>query len=159
MKNSDIKPSTIMLIVGGAGLLISTFLNWGKIIELGARERIDTESNDEFIGLIRWSAVNGWETDRFGLLGVFCALIGLVVGGGAALRQFGSISMPDKILGFNHQQLHLILGVGALLITIGLGFPGDVAIGLWIATLASIILLIGAVMDLKAGQAEAPPPA
>ena len=88
MENSDIKPSTIMLIVGGAVLAISTFLDWVSI-------EVDTG-----FGSVSFSE-NAWNTDGFGLLGIFCAVIGLVIAGGVGASQFGNVSMPDRILGFS----------------------------------------------------------
>ncbi|GJM38391.1 MAG: hypothetical protein DHS20C19_17580 [Acidimicrobiales bacterium] len=137
MENNDIKPSTIMLIAGGAVLFISTFLDWISI------------DGGEFFGDF---GANAWETDAFGLLGIICAVIGLIIGGGVAATQFGNVSMPDKILGFNHDQLHLILGAEALLITFGLFFRGDLGIGLILGLLASIAIVVGAFMDLRAAD-------
>ena len=98
MDNSDIKPSTIMLIAGGAVLLISTFLDWYSL-------DVDTGGFD-FGGSFD---ANAWDTDFFGLLGIFCAIIGLVIAGGVAAQQFGNVSMPDEIFGFSHDQIHLVL--------------------------------------------------
>lgn len=143
MENSDIKPSTILLIAGGAVLFISTFLDWFSV------------DGGEFIGDF---GANAWDTDFFGLLGIFCAIIGLVIAGGIAAQQFGNVSMPDQILGFNHDQIHFILSGEALLITLGLFFRGDTGIGLILALLASIAMLVGAIMDMRAGASggEAP---
>lgn len=143
MDNNDMKPSTIMLIAGGAVLLISTFLDWYSV---------DTAIGD--------FSVNGWETDAFGLLGIFCALIGVVIGGGVAAQQFGNVSLPDRILGFDHNQLHLVLSFAAFLITFGLVFAGDTGIGLWLGVVASAVMTAGAFMDMSAegGAPSTTPP-
>jgi hypothetical protein len=139
--DNNIKPSTIMLIAGGIVLLVSTFLDWASF--------------DTGFGSVGFS---GWETEGFGLLGILCALIGLLIGGGVALRQFGNVSMPDNILGFNHDQIHLILGCEAFIITFGLVFRGDVGIGLWLGLVASAVIVAGSYMDMTAGDSESAAP-
>jgi hypothetical protein len=137
MDNSDIKPSTIMLIGGGAVLLLGTFLDWVSVGSFGA---------------------NAWDTDFFGLLGIVAALIGLVIGGGVAARQFGNMSMPTPPLGFTHAQLHIVLSVFAVIITIGFVIRGDVGIGLWLSTLAAIAMVVGSIMEAKESVGDAAPP-
>ena len=141
MDNSDIKPSTIMLIAGGAVMLISTFLDW-----------VSFGSGDFSVG------ANAWETDGFGLLGIFVALIGVVIGGGVAARQFGNVSMPDKILGFDHNQLHLVLGLSAFLIAFGLQFRDGAAIGVLLAWASAAVIIAAAIMDMKADSGDTAPP-
>lgn len=146
MEDNDIKPSTIMLMAGGGVLLISTFLDWVSVSVPGLFGGGDS------IG------ANAWESDLFGLLGIFCALIGLVIAGAVAGRQFGNLSLPDDILGFSHEQIHLVLGAMALIITLGFAFRGDVGIGLWLAVIASIVMVAGAVMDIRDDTSDATPP-
>ena len=144
MDSNVIKPSTIMIIAGGAVMLLSTFLDWVSFDDCG-------------IAGLDFSA-NGWETDGFGLLGIFVALIGLVIGGGAALRQFGNVSMPDKILGLDHNQLHLALGFAAFLIPFGLQFRDGAAIGVLLAWAAAAVIVAAAIMDMRSGAGDATPP-
>lgn len=141
MDNSDLKPSTIMLIAGGAVMLLSTFLDW-----------VSFGSGDFEIG------ANAWETDGFGLQGIFVAIIGLAVGGGVAARQFGNVSMPDKILGFDHDQLHLVLGLAAFLIAFGLQFRDGAAIGVLLAWVSAAVIVAAAIMDMREGAADGTPP-
>jgi hypothetical protein len=131
-----------MLMGGGVVLLISTFLDWFSVSGGGFS-----------VG------ASAWETDAFGLLGIYCALIGLVIGGGMAASTFGNVSLPDQVLGFNHDQIHLILSGFALLITIGFLVRGDAGIGLWLGLLASAVMLAGSIMDIKGDSAPAAPPA
>ena len=141
MENSDIKPSTIMLIAGGAVLLLSTFLDW-----------VSFGSGNFEVG------ANAWETDGFGLQGIFVAIIGLAIGGGAALRQFGNVSMPDRILGLDHNQLHLALGFAAFLIAFGLQFRDGAAIGVLLAWASAAVIVAAAIMDMRSGAGDATPP-
>ena len=141
MNENEIKPTTIMLIAGGAVMLLSTFLDW-----------VSFGSGDFKIG------ANAWETDGFGLQGIFVAIIGLAIGGGVAARQFGNVSMPDKILGFDHDQLHLVLGFAAFLIAFGLRFREGAAIGVLLAWASAAVIVAAAIMDMRAGESEATPP-
>ena len=141
MNDNEIKPTTIMLIAGGAVMLLSTFLDW-----------VSFGSGDFKIG------ANAWETDGFGLQGIFVAIIGLAIGGGVAARQFGNVSMPDKILGFDHDQLHLVLGFAAFLIAFGLQFREGAAIGVLLAWASAAVIVAAAIMDMRAGESEATPP-
>lgn len=134
--DSDIKPSTIMLIAGGAVLFISTLLEWHEFFEL-----------------------NGWDTDRYGLQGIVVAIIGIAVGGGVALTKFANVSMPERILGFDHDQLHLVLGFSAFLITFSLQFQDGASIGILLAWIASAVIVAGAYIDIQAGRdsSDGPP--
>jgi len=141
MDNSDIKPSTSMLIAGGAVLFLSTLLDWASGNDFG------------------FDGASGWDTDFFGLHGILVAVIGLAIGGGVALNQFGNVSMPDKILGFDHDQLHLALGLAAFCITFGYQFAsGDKGIGILLGWLASAVIMAGAIMDLQGSKGDATPP-
>lgn len=140
MESTDMKPSTIMLIAGGAVLLISTLLDWVSV------------DGGEFFGDF---GANAWDTDFFGLLGIVCALIGLAVAGAVAATQFGNVSMPDRLLGFTHDQVHLVLSGFALIITLGFIFRGDVGIGLLLAVIASGVMVAASIMDTRAGDAGA----
>jgi hypothetical protein len=137
MDNSDIKPSTIMLIVGGAVLLLSTFLDWVSVGSFG---------------------VSAWNSDGFGLFGIYTAVIGLAIAGGVAATQFGNVSLPDRILGFSHDQIHAILSGAAVLISFGFITRGNIGIGLILALLASATMLAASIMDLRAGDSSAAAP-
>ncbi|NIR41760.1 MAG: hypothetical protein GWN79_27640 [Actinobacteria bacterium] len=137
----NVKPSSWMLMGGGLVLLISTFLDWVSVSAGGF----------DF-------GENAWDTDFFGLLGIICALIGLLVGGGVAAQTFGKVNMPDRVLGFTHDQIHLILGCEAFVITFGLVFRGDVGIGLWLGLVSAVVITAGAYMDLKADAPESAAP-
>ena len=127
--SDGIKPSTIMLIAGGAVMLFSTFLDW--------RSKFG-------------SGINGWEIDAFGLLGIFVALIGLLIAGAVAVSTFtNNVNLPDELLGFTLMQLYASLGATAFLITLGTVFVGDTAIGLWLGVLSSGVVVAGAIMEMQ----------
>jgi hypothetical protein len=118
----------IMLIAGGAVLLISSFLDWR-----------DTFSSD-----------SGVSTDITGLQGIFCLLIGAGIAAVAALQTFGNVNLPDRLIGFSWNQLFLILGFSAFLITFGLQFAEATAFGVTLAWIASAVIVVGAFLELQA---------
>lgn len=134
---NDIKPSTIMLIAGGAVMFISTFLDWFSSGNFG---------------------VNGWETDIFGFQGVFVAIIGLVVAGGVALTTFADVSLPDRVLGFTRTQIYVSLAEAAFLITFGLMFAGDTGVGLFLGWIAAAVVVAGGIMEMQAESGGSAPP-
>ena len=137
MENSDIKPSTIMLIAGGAVMLLGTFLDWVSVGSFGE---------------------NGWSTDFFGFHGIFVAVIGALIGGGVAAQQFGNVSLPDRILGFDHNQLHFALGLVAFGITFGYITQDNIGIGLHLGWISAAVIIAAAIMDMRAGAGDATPP-
>ncbi len=134
----DIKTSTIMLIAGGTVLLISTFLDW---LDAGPFSQ------------------SGWSTDAFGLSGIFVAVIGVAVAGGTVATKFAGVSLPDEIIGFSRDQLHLALGFAAFLITFGLQFGNSSGIGVLIGWIASAVIVAGAYLDIQASGSDAAPAA
>ncbi|MEM9466542.1 MAG: hypothetical protein AAGA90_14300 [Actinomycetota bacterium] len=127
----NLKTTQIMAMIGGAVLLLSTFLDWR-------------------------GPFNGWETDFFGLQGIFVALIGLAVGGGVAAQAFGGVTLPDRILGLNHDQLHLTLGFAAFLITFGQQFGDSPEIGVLLGWVSAAVIIASAIMNMRE-EPSAPP--
>ncbi len=140
----DIKPSTIMLIAGGAVLFISTFLAWFSV------------GSGSF-----GASASGWSTESYGLTGIFVAIIGLAVAVGAALTTFTDIEIPSDILGFTREQVYCMLGLAAFLITFGLQFGSATGIGILLGWIASAVVVAGAYIEMQAsgsGAAPAAPP-
>ncbi|MEO0494073.1 MAG: hypothetical protein AAF081_11715 [Actinomycetota bacterium] len=131
----NLKPTQIMLIAGGAVLLISTFLAWS---DFGV------------------ATFNGWETDVWGFQGIFVAIIGVAIAGGVAAQAFGGVTLPEKILGLDHNQLHLMLGFGAFLITFGRQFGDSPGIGVLLGWIASAVIIAAAIMDSREAEAGTP---
>ena len=133
--DNGIKPSTIMLIGGGAVLLISTFLDWFGSGSFGE---------------------NGWETRGAGLLGIFLAAIGVVVAVGVALTTFGDVSLPDAVVGLSRNQVYLALSFAAFLITFGLQFADFTKFGITLGWIAAAVMTVGAVMEEQADTSGGP---
>ena len=127
----NLKTTQIMLMVGGLVLLASTFLAWRDF------------------GAGTWS---GWETDFSGLQGIFVALIGLAIGGGVAAQAFSDVSLPDSILGLDHNQLHLSLGFTAFIVTFGQQFASNTGVGILLGWLGSAAIIAAAIMDMREAE-------
>ena len=133
MENSDIKPSTIMLIAGGAVMALSTFLDW-----------FGSDFGD----------ASAWETEIFGLFGIVVFVIGIAIGGGVAAQQFGNVKMPDMPLGFTHDQIHFILGLVVFVPTISYFLGGPNGIGILLAFVSAGVIIAGSIMDMRSTGAD-----
>lgn len=131
----NLKTTQIMAMIGGAVLLLSTFLDWVSVGDFGE---------------------NGWDTSLWGLQGIFVALIGLAIGGGVAAQAFGGVTLPDRIMGLDHDGLHLLLGFAAFLITFGRQFGDNPGIGILLGWISAAVIIASAVMDMRA-EPSAPP--
>ncbi len=132
--NNQLKPGTIMLIAGGVVLAISTFLDWRGFGDFGS---------------------NGWETDAFGLQGIFVFLIGVAIAGAVAAKSFAGMHLPPKVLGFTLNQLFLALGLAAFLITFGLQIGDGSKFGVTLGWIAAAVVIAGAFMESQ-GDSAAP---
>jgi hypothetical protein len=88
-----------------------------------------------------------WQSPFFPIA-TLLPLYGLVMGLQVALTRFAGVDLPDSVLGFTWEQIHLALGAMAALMAIGwlLTDYGDKQIGEWFEILGGIALVVGAVM-------------
>lgn len=129
---NQLKPSTIMMIGGGAVLFIASFLDW-RDTPFG--------SNTDFIGL-QW---------------LFTLLIGAGVAALVALSAFAKVKLPEQVLGFTLTQLYAALGLAAFLITFGQQFAEQPGVGIILGWIAAGVLTGGAVWELlQGGNGSAP---
>ena len=122
-------------MVAGLVALISAFLAW-----------ISIPGVEGFGG---GSDSNAFDKGLFPIA-TYIPLIGLIMGVQIALAKVANVNFPDRVLGFSWPQIHLALAIFAVLIAIGyliMDVGGaDKGIGLWLGLLASIGLVVGAVM-------------
>jgi hypothetical protein len=116
-----------MLIAGGAVLFIASILKWRDFS----------------------SSEGGLSTDITGLQGFFCLLIGAAIAILVAVQTFGNVNLPGRILGFTWNQLYLVFGVAAFLITFGLQFAEQAAVGILLGWIASAVIVAGAFMEIQ----------
>lgn len=135
--NTNPRPSVWMLLAGGGVLFLSTFFHWFGSGGYG---------------------INAWETEYFGLLGIFVALMGLATAVGVGLTTFGGQKLPAQVLGFTINQIYLIFGFTCSVVTLGFLFAGQVKFGLILALLASAAMLVGAFLENQASSKPSAPP-
>lgn len=133
----NMKPSQLMVIGGGILLFISTFLAWASF------------GSGDFS-----SSASGWETSLWGFQGIFVAIIGALIGGAGILKATGNAAnMPDKVLGLDHDQLHLALAFAAFLITFGRQFGDNTGIGIALGWIAAAVIIAGVIMESREAAA------
>ena len=75
-------------------------------------------------------------------------LYGVIMAAQIAFTKFASVNLPDRLVGFTWEQVHLVLGLMAGLMAIAWLFTdlGDKQIGEWLEVIGGIALAVGAVM-------------
>ncbi len=124
---NQLRPGAIAVLAGGIVLLISTFLNW-----LGP--------------------FSAWESNFFGLTGLFVFIIGALCAAVAGIRAFApQVNLPANIAGLSINQAVLGLGAAVFLLTLGLLFRESSAkIGTILALLSSAAIVVGAYLETNA---------
>jgi hypothetical protein len=140
--NVQLKPSEIVIIASGVVALVFSFFNW-----------------QDFPG----GSWNAWDPDATLPLATYIPIIGVIMAGHIALSRLVGVSFPERVVSFTWGQIHLVLAVFAGLLAIGwLIIAEELAIGFWLTFVATIGLIVGAVMLFVEEQtsprtAQAPP--
>jgi hypothetical protein len=132
--------SDIIILAAGAVMLICLFLPW---LDLGFEDK-----------------------NAFGQLvfplGTFACLFGILMALQVLLTKVASMSFPERILDFTWDQIHVVLSIFAALLMVSwliVDVGGaDKKIGLWLALLAAIALVVGAVLRLQESPSTAAGP-
>ena len=117
----NVKPGALAMIVGGALLLIGSFLDWQSFFGFGQ---------------------SAW--DR-GLLGFFLLVIAAIAIAVPAIQSFApQVNLPNDILGMSMIKIATLVGISAFLISFGLLFIFEgFQIGSILATLGSGAIVVG----------------
>jgi hypothetical protein len=116
-------PAEITIMAAGAVMLIFSFLDFA-------------------------TKTSAWGSHLFPIA-TLLPLYGLVMAIHIALTKFASVKLPDSVLGFTWEQVHLALGSMAALMAIGwllTDIPGGKKIGAWFEILGGIALVVGALL-------------
>ena len=123
--NSKLTPGQIVIVAGGAVALIGSFLAWVDVSGFTA---------------------NAWDDNLFPTY-TWPAIFGVAMAAIVLLTTFANVSLPARPLGFTWEQIFLVLGAFAALITFSFLIAGEeFGIGFFLSFLAAIGLLVGAVM-------------
>ncbi len=142
----NLKPQQIILMASGAVLVVASILPFLRFSGFGASESRSAWSGD--LGLSP--------------LSIFPALLGLAVVGLVAAVVFGNVSLPDRVLTLSWPQVFLTAGFASFLILFGLflsvetGGGFGFGFGFWLMLLASIGVIVGAVMEITQGDSTDP---
>jgi hypothetical protein len=114
-------------MVAGAVMLIASFLDFVSAGDAGT---------------------NAWGSGLFPIA-TLLPLYGVVMAGHIALTKFANVDLPARVAGFTWEQVHLLLGLFALLMGIAwfaTDLIADRGIGFWLLFVGSIALAVGAFM-------------
>jgi hypothetical protein len=113
-------PGEIVIMAAGAVMLIFSFVDFAP-------------------------KTNSWGTGLFPIA-TLLPLYGVIMALQIGLTKFANVKLPDSIVGFTWEQVHLALGLMAALMAIGwlLTDVGGKKIGLWFEVLGGIALAVGA---------------
>jgi hypothetical protein len=120
--NKPPTPAELTILIAGAVMLVGSFFDFaGK--------------------------TNAWGTYLFPLatlLPLYGTLMALEIG----LTKFADVSLPDQIVGFTREQLHLVIGLLTGFMAIGwlITDIGSKGIGYWLEVLGGISIAAGAVV-------------
>jgi hypothetical protein len=133
VNRTKVPPADIVIMAGGAVMLIGSFLNFYTLAGYSASA---------------WSGANGLGVFGIGTVAVLC---GIVMAAQVALATFASgTTIPDRLLGLTWDQLHLALASQAALLMLSFLIrsksPFSFGIGFWLMLLSAIALLVGAIM-------------
>lgn len=90
---------------------------------------------------------SAWQSGPFPIA-TLLPLYGVIMALQIALTKFANVNLPARIAGFTWEQVHLALGLMAVVMAIGflLTDYGDKQVGEWFEILGGIALLVGALM-------------
>jgi hypothetical protein len=99
-----------------------------------------------------------WSTDGLFPLSWWPVLLGVAMAVVIGLELFAGINLPERILGFTWNQIHLVFGAYSTLLMLAFLVTNkgvlDAGIGLYLMLFAAIGLLVGAVMRTKEAPTE-----
>jgi hypothetical protein len=175
VNGKKLSPAGIVIMVGGVVMLIGSFLAFYKYslgsLGISAADRAAARA----VGVklpegnsISWSAWTHNGAPLFPLT-ILPVLLGLIMALQVGLTNLANVRLPERVLGFDWKQIHLLCGAQAALLMVlylivnkeGASF----GVGFWLMLLASIALVVGAVMLSRepaaapGGAMGTPPPA
>jgi len=154
MDKLKVSTANLVILVAGGVMLIASFLAFNKIslpsVSVGGIKIGGTHSYSA------WSR-------HFFLIATIPALLGVVMAAHVAVDVFASgVKPPEKVLGLDWNQIHLVLGLQATIMMLAFLIqstsPLDKGIGLFLMLLAAIALLVGAVLRMQEPASGSAPP-
>ena len=153
MDKLKVSTANLVILVAGAVMLIGSFLAFNKF-SVKSTLIGDVRVGGGSVSYSAWSS-------HFFLIATIPALLGIVMAAQIAIVAFASgVKLPDRVLGLNWNQIHLILAFQATIMMLAFLLqdtaPLDKGIGLFLMLIAAIALLVGAVLRMQ--EAPSAPP-
>ena len=151
MGDKQLSTSDIIILAAGAVMLVASFLTFYEVSVGGFSASSTAWGGDT--GLKFWP-LNWWPV-----------LFGVLMAVHVALTKFANVNLPERVLDFTWAHIHFLLAAVSALLMISFllqKFPSespDKGIGFWLMLLASIALVVGAVMRLQEKPTGAGPSA
>ena len=121
-----LRPAQVVIVASGIVAFIASFLPWVDVFD----ETRSAWSDDLVFPTYTWVGIAG-------------AIMAIVV----LLEVFTTIRFPNMVGGFTWRQIHLVLSLLAVLLVISFLIAAeDFGFGFWLSLIASIGLLVGAIM-------------
>jgi hypothetical protein len=156
MNDKKLSPAAIVIMAAGAVALLASFLAFYKYsysgIAITQAERNAALAAHITLPGSSSTSYSAWSNSGFLLfpLATLPALLGLIMALQVALTTFAGVKLPERVLGFDWTQIHLICGAQAALLMLCFLVKDKVGasygIGFWLMLLASFGLVAGAVM-------------
>ena len=128
-----LKPPQTIIAIAGIVAFIASFLEWAEGFDGG---------------------LNAWSDELLFPTYTWIGIAGAIMALQVLLTTFSTVRFPPTVAGFNWKQIHLVLAFIALLLSISVLIAGeDLKLGFWLSLLASIGLMVGAVMLDRYGRA------
>jgi hypothetical protein len=127
--------SELIIMIAGAVMLVASFLKFAQV---------DIKS------------ANAWGQYLFPIA-TLLPLYGVIMAAEIALTKFANVKLPERLVGFTWEQVHLVLGLLAGFMAIG-WLITDIrgkGIGYWLEVLGGIALAVGGVMMQRERQTGA----
>jgi hypothetical protein len=131
-------PASIVIMAAGVVMLLASFLAFYQY-------------SGVFAGAGDFTA---WSGDLFFPVTIIPVLFGVVMAAQVALTTFATnVKVPEKIAGFDWNQIHLVLGVQSAIMMLAF-LVQDIGLlergaGYWLMLLAAIALVVGAVLRVR----------
>jgi hypothetical protein len=155
MDKLKLSPGNIVILAGGLVMLVGSFLDF-----------YEASDPDTVLVLGRSLSWSAWASEDGLLLfplTTFIVLFGVAMAAHVAVTTFASVDLPDRVLGFTWDQIHLVLGFQATIMMLAYLIRSkgglDWGIGFWLMLLSAIALLVGAILRARDAESATTPPA
>jgi hypothetical protein len=142
MRRSKLTPADIVILAGGAAMLVGSFLAF--------YQQTFTALDGSSVSF----SVNSWDRGLF-MIATLPALLGMFMALQVGLRAFSNIDMPNRVLSLTWDQFHLAVSFQVTLLMVAFfvaAKPLDFGIGFWVMLLAAIAMFVAAITRIVASN-------